>query len=367
MRKRICLTALIFLAALASFHIPSKAQAAVKWLDVDATIKGKNQITLSWKKRPAAEYEIYRANVNKKGSTGKYRKIATISGKKKAYTDKVPYKKRFGYRIKGYTLKGKKKVYQYHGQISAYTGVGQTSWTDYQQTDSEISPKAIPLAFAQSEGMEPTAYEIYRGTGNKSFKKLVTLKSRKMSGEYTDKSVSSGKTYYYRIRAYRTMKGKRYYGDYSSVMKLAAVRRVGQYAAAIVPTEEEASSFVLRLTSNKENGKTVFKKNQFQSVRYHYLDSENKKSVFLQMKAVEYSTDNMNWQKLPGQVVLPAGQTIYFKLETKDGSTFQPAVLQSPRAAMVDIGILYNDLESYMTVDCVGKTAEARVNLTRYH
>ena len=367
MRKKVCLSLLLFVAVMLSFRI-SKAQAEAKWLDVDAAMKSKTQVTLTWRKHSVTEYEIYRANVNKKGTVGKYRKIATVSGKKKAYTDKVAYKKRFGYRVKGYTLKGKKKVYQYQGEVDMYTGVGQTVWADYQQTDSEISPKAIPLAFSQLEGMEPTAFEIYRGTSNKSFKKLVTLKSKKMSGAYTDKSVTSGKIYYYRVRAYRTMKGKKYYGDYSNVMKLGAVRRVGKYTATVMPTgEQESSVLILRLSSDKENGETVFKKNQFQDVKYHFLNSENKESVFLQMKAVQYSLDNMNWQEFSSQVILSAGQTIYFRLETKDGSTFQPTALQAPKGAMVGIGILYNDLESYMTIDCVGKTAEARVNMTRYH
>ena len=367
MRKKICLPLLLFVAILLSFRTV-KAQAAAEWMNVDAAMKSKTQVALTWKKHSVAGYEIYRANVNKKGVAGKYQKIATVSGKKKAYTDKVAYKKRFGYRVRGYTLKGKKKVYQYLGEDSIYTGVAQTSWADYLQTDSEISPKAIPLAFSQLEGMKPTAYEIYRGTNNKSFKKLATLKSKKMTGKYTDKSVASGKTYYYKVRAYRTWKGKKYYGNYSSVMKLSAVRRVGKYAVAVTPTgEEEPSSFILRLSSDKENGSTVFNKKSFQEVRYHYLDTESKKSVFLQLKVVEYSQDNMNWQEMPDQVVLPAGRTMYFRLGTMDGSTFQPAVLQSPRASMVDIGILYNDLESYMTVDCAGKAAEARVNLSKYH
>lgn len=368
MKKKISLTLPALLAVLVVFCIVPKAQAGAKWLDLDAVMKSRTQAVLTWEKHSVTEYEIYRAKVNKKGKAGKYRKIAAVPGKKRAYVDKVAYKKRFGYRVRGYTQKGKKKVYQYLGEVDLYAGVGQTSWADGQKTDSEISPKAIPLAFSQPEGMEPTAYEIYRGTNGKDFKKLATLKSKKMSGTYTDKSVGSGKMYYYKVRAYRTMDGRKCYGSYSSVMKLGAVRRVGKYAAAVMPAEEqETSLLVLKLTSDKENGETVFQKNQFQKVTYHYLNPESKESVFLQMKAVAYSLDNEEWQKLSGKVALPAGQTIYFKLETKDGSTFQSAALQSPKGAMVGIGILYNELESYMTVDCAGKAAEARVDMTRYH
>lgn len=369
MKKKICMALPMLLAVICAFSISPKTQAAAKWLNVETAIKSKTQVSLSWKKHSVTGYEIYRAKVNNKGNAGKYQKIATVSGKKKTYTDKVSYKKHFGYRVKGYTLKGKKKVYQYQGETIVYTGMGQTCWGEYQQTDSEISPKAIPLTFSQQEGMAPTAYEIYRGTNNKTFKKLVTLKSKKMGGEYTDKAVTSGKTYYYKIRAYRTLSGKKYYGTYSDVIKLSAVRRVGDYTAEVLPIgEQEASAFILKLTSNEENGKTEFRKSWFQAVKYRYVNSESKQSIFLDMEAVEYSLDNVTWQALPKNgVVLSAGQTIYFKLETTDGSTFQPEALQTPRAAMVGIAILYNELDSYMTIDCAGKTATARVNLTRYH
>ena len=68
-----------------------------------------------------------------------------------------------------------------------------------------------------------SGYEIYRSAsedGKYSRIKTVTKGSAKT---YTDKSkVSSGKTYYYKIRAYRKVDGKKVYGAYSGVISKKA-------------------------------------------------------------------------------------------------------------------------------------------------
>ena len=50
------------------------------------------------------------------------------------------------------------------------------------------------------------------GKGGSEIEKL-----KKELVKYTDKKVSSKRTYYYRVRAYRVVNGKKMYGSYSSV------------------------------------------------------------------------------------------------------------------------------------------------------
>ena len=62
-----------------------------------------------------------------------------------------------------------------------------------------------------------TGYKVYRSTKkNGKYTCIKTLKGLK----YTDKNLKKGKTYYYKVRAYRKVKGQNVYGSYSAVRKV---------------------------------------------------------------------------------------------------------------------------------------------------
>ena len=61
-------------------------------------------------------------------------------------------------------------------------------------------------------------YKVYRSTGS-SYKCVKTVKSGSTL-KYTDKSVLAGKTYYYKVRAYKKVNGSYKYGSYSSSKKV---------------------------------------------------------------------------------------------------------------------------------------------------
>lgn len=61
-------------------------------------------------------------------------------------------------------------------------------------------------------------YKVYRSTGS-SYKCVKTVKSGSTL-KYTDKSVLAGKTYYYKVRAYKKVNGSYKYGSYSSLKKV---------------------------------------------------------------------------------------------------------------------------------------------------
>ena len=50
---------------------------------------------------------------------------------------------------------------------------------------------------------------------NKNYKKIATINNSKNT--FKDSSLSKNKTYYYKVRAYKTSNGKKVYGSYSSV------------------------------------------------------------------------------------------------------------------------------------------------------
>ncbi len=63
-----------------------------------------------------------------------------------------------------------------------------------------------------------TGYRIYRSTKkNGTYKRVATIK-KKSTLSYKNTGLSTGKTYYYKVRAYRTVKGKKVWGAYSDAV-----------------------------------------------------------------------------------------------------------------------------------------------------
>lgn len=63
-------------------------------------------------------------------------------------------------------------------------------------------------------------YVVYRATkANGTYKKVKTITSGK-TVKFTDSKLKKGQKYYYKVRAYRTVSGKKVYGAYSSVKKV---------------------------------------------------------------------------------------------------------------------------------------------------
>lgn len=77
--------------------------------------------------------------------------------------------------------------------------------------------KGKKLKVSYKKVSKADGYQISYAT-NKKFKNAKTKKTKKTS--YTLKKLKKGKTYYVRVRAYRTVNGKTYYGSYSSVRKI---------------------------------------------------------------------------------------------------------------------------------------------------
>lgn len=64
---------------------------------------------------------------------------------------------------------------------------------------------------------DATGYQIYRKTSG-AWKKIKTINNSTSS--YKNTGLKHGKTYYYKVRAYKKVNGKTYYSDYSSSKKI---------------------------------------------------------------------------------------------------------------------------------------------------
>lgn len=109
------------------------------------------------------------------------------------------------------------------------TGIG--NYSGEIQTTFKILPKKVTLRKVKNTSKRTATvtwkydssvdgYQVYRSTKKaKGFKKIKTLKSGYYSS-FQNKKLKKGKTYYYKIRAYKTVNGKKYYSEFSKVKSI---------------------------------------------------------------------------------------------------------------------------------------------------
>ena len=151
----------------------------------------------------ASGYELYRADKK----SGKYKKIKTLKSCKYNDTGNKKLGKSKYYKVRAYAYKSGKKVY------SAYSSILKASPKVAKPKTITTTGKTGSVKISWSGVSGATKYQVYRATSKKGkYKKIKKTKSK----SYTDKSVSAGKRYYYKVRAYRKVKKKKYYSSFTS-------------------------------------------------------------------------------------------------------------------------------------------------------
>lgn len=192
---------------------PETLSAVSELLAVSASYR---TIKVSYKAVYGAEgYEVYR------GTSAKNMKlIADLSPLRTSYTDKGDDKKylqtnkRYYYKVRAYRLDDKKqKIY---GGFSAVVSAKPVLDDPVLIMTKTVNYKSVKLTYGRVKGAN--GYVIYRSEKKDSgFRRIATVKKGKIV-EYTDKTCKTGTKYYYRIRAYRTIDGKKKYSAYSGVI-----------------------------------------------------------------------------------------------------------------------------------------------------
>lgn len=167
-------------------------------------------IKVSWKRITGATgYDVYRA-VSKKG---KYTKVAAISKTTTVtYTDK---KLTTG------------KAYYYKVRAAAQ-GTAKTTHSDYSSIKNAKPVPQAPIGLKAAAGSRnvklgwkkvsgATGYEVYRATSKKGKYKKIKVISKASIISYTDKKLTAKKNYYYKVRSYKTVSGKKVYSSFSII------------------------------------------------------------------------------------------------------------------------------------------------------
>ncbi|MCI8992670.1 MAG: DUF4886 domain-containing protein [Eubacterium sp.] len=183
---------------------PQKISVSVKSSGSASSKTGK--AVVKWSKiKDASSYIVYRSTAAK----GTYKKIAEVSGV--SYTDANVLKDRTYY----YKVAAKAVYTKTTSEKSGYFAVMIPATP--KKVTASCNKKNIKITWTKNK--KATGYILYRSVKkNSGYKKIATMKS-KNTVSYTDKTAKKGKTYYYRIKAYKKMNGKTYCSASSKTVK----------------------------------------------------------------------------------------------------------------------------------------------------
>ena len=168
---------------------------------VKAKNANNNTISITWDEVDnATKYVLYRSTDNKKWTT-----IQILTGT--SYIDtKLTYGKVYYYKVKAMNSK-------------------------YNKTSAVVKAKTIPnkvenltVKSTGSNNINLTwdkvgvnGYEVYSSTDNKKWTKVTTI-TKNTTLTFNNKKLKVNKVYYYKVRAYKTVSGKKVYGPFSAVL-----------------------------------------------------------------------------------------------------------------------------------------------------
>ncbi len=200
-----------------------------------------NSIRLTWTAiSVAAKYEVYRAT----SSTGPFIKLPDVSSP--SYTGSgLVTGKTYYYKVRAKFIAGSTVTY---GGYSAVVPAKAVPATPTAVKVASTTYNSVKLTWAAVAGA--TKYEVYRATSSTgTYTKLPDVSS----ASYTGSSLTTGKAYYYKVRAYRLVSGVKHYSGYSAVVKATPLP-----AAPTSLKAAKASSASVKLTWAAVTGATKY-------------------------------------------------------------------------------------------------------------
>lgn len=174
-----------------------------------------NSVTLSWNKNKDADgYYIDRYDKKTAKWTNAYADIqnpGTIS-----FTDRnLKTGTKYSYRIRAYMIVGSLEI---EGSNSAV--VSKTPALQKSKIKSAKKSGKANIVVKWSKVAGASGYKVYRSTKKAGkYKKISTIK-KGSTVKLMDKKLKKKKTYYYKIRAYRNVNGKKIYSQFTSIKKV---------------------------------------------------------------------------------------------------------------------------------------------------
>ena len=185
-----------------------------KVVSVKVKKTGYSSVKLIWSRSDQADgYYVYRAD--KAG--GKYTRVgkttsATLTDKKLKIGKTYYYKVRAynNYEFEGYDRTS-------YGKYSSAVK-GRPQLAKVKKLSLKTGSGKVTVKWSKVSGA--SGYKIYRSTKKSGGYKCVKTIKKGSTVKYVNKNLKKGRNYYYKVRAYRTVDGKKVYGAYTSVKKV---------------------------------------------------------------------------------------------------------------------------------------------------
>jgi fibronectin type 3 domain-containing protein len=208
---------------------------------VKAGVESTSSIKIMWNRVSGASgYQVFRAT----SSSGTYTSLGTVTTLNKVSTGLTPGSIYY-YKIRTVReVNGKKYYSDYSSVVSAVTDLSAPSGVKA----ASASSSSIKVTWNKVTGA--SGYQVFRSTsesGTYTSLGYVTTLSKESTG------LTAGQTYYYKVRAYSEVNGKKNYSDYSSI--------VSAFPKPAKPTNLKAvsaSATSIKLTWSKAAGATGY-------------------------------------------------------------------------------------------------------------
>lgn len=191
-----------------------KIETAVGTVNPRVSAYANNFVTLTWNKQTAANgYEVFKYDASSKKYV-LYKNITNPNTNACKVTGLASNKK-YDFKVRAYQIDDSEKTYAPFGAVvSQYTSIANPKLN----SAKSASKKKIKAYWSKVKGA--SGYQVMWST-YKNFSK--NYKTKSVKAKYSSKTVTtaqSKKTYYVRVRAYKTINGKKVYSQWSNTKKV---------------------------------------------------------------------------------------------------------------------------------------------------
>lgn len=197
-----------------NYNTAVKIETTVGAINPRVSAYANNFVTITWNKQTAANgYEVFKYDASSKKYV-LYKNITNPNTNTCKVTGLASNKK-YNFKVRAYQIDDSEKTYAPFGAVvSQYTSIAKPKLNSAKST----SKKKIKASWAKVSGA--SGYQVMWST-YKNFSK--NYKTKSVKAKYSSKTVTtaqSKKTYYVRVRAYKTINGKKVYSQWSSTKKV---------------------------------------------------------------------------------------------------------------------------------------------------
>lgn len=197
-----------------NYNTAVKIETTVGAINPRVSAYANNFVTLTWDKQTAANgYEVFKYDASSKKYV-LYKNIPNPNTNTCKVTGLASNKK-YDFKVRAYQIDDSEKTYAPFGAVvSQYTSIAKPKLNSAKST----SKKKIKASWSKVGGA--SGYQVMWST-YKNFSK--NYKTKSVKAKYSSKTVTtaqSKKTYYVRVRAYKTINGKKVYSQWSNTKKV---------------------------------------------------------------------------------------------------------------------------------------------------